>query len=167
MNKELYYQVKAAQKLLTKEGFTCRLATMQEKRALARDWKKRNYLPCSYGRPERKALRDVYDNFKKDVWVAFSKIGDCQFWSSRKLIKVGSSYGRFRSAASLSLKYIEKRKNNKWKNCSLILTEPPLEDSEFYAGGTRELRYEAHSCSNCPESVDWAEYKAQNGLTNE
>jgi len=156
MNKELSYQVKAAQKLLVKAGLSFRLSTMREKRDGARAYKKRDYLP--WDKQEKQELRDIRDNFKKDVWVVFSGARLIGFWSSRRLIKYARQLGEdARHAKSWNTKNVRYKKPNQ------IVVEPPLEDSDFYASDERYF----HFCSNCPENIDWREYKAQNNLTNE
>jgi hypothetical protein len=160
MNKDLSYQVKAAQKLLTKAGLSFRLATMQEKRDAARAYKKKDYLP--WGVYVRKGLRDARDHFKKDVWVVFSGALLIGFWSSRRLIKYAREHGKGRRDDALSERHMEPARDLKYRNSNQIVIEPPLEDTDAAGWYPDE-----HFCKNCPEYVLWEEYKAQNRLTNE
>jgi hypothetical protein len=146
MNKNISREVKAAQKLLKNEGFFFRLASVSEKREDARLYKKKHFLPCSYGRPERKALRDVYDHFKKDVWIVMYGARLIGMWSSRVLIREAKGYGQYRSAAICPKRYPREK----------ITIEPPLEDTD--AAGWHP---DDHFCKNCPEHVDWEDYKNQ------
>ena len=135
-----------AKRLLAQDGYSIRLATMEEKRALAKDYKKGNYLPCSYGRLERKHLRDVYDHFKKDVWVVFSKNGHTQFWSSRTLVRAVRHFGRCARYAKDWNRKNFKRKTISWRDHRELIDEP-------------EVHTYLHFCENCPEYCDWEDYK--------
>lgn len=129
MNKSLSPQIKHAQKLLRLSGYSFRLATTQEKREVARAYKKGDYLP--WGVYARKGLRDAYDHFKKDVWVVFSGAHLIGLWSSRRLIKYAREHGKSRCDDALSERHMEPARELKYRNSNQIVIEPPLLNSDM------------------------------------
>lgn len=160
-------QLEKAFRILKTNGFTFRLATMEEKRAVARKYKNGDYLPWS--RIERQEISDVRNNFKKDVWAVF-RGGFSGFWSSRMIVNNVRRFAAFRKKNKRWDIKGRKGKKGKFRNVvismaishDLIKATPALKNSEFYTGGTRKLRYTTHLCDNCAEVIGlkwWKENK--------